>query len=366
MYVICWNIRTNNDKNIPDKLVSEAIKRSIDTTKPWVLAILENKSGGDAVGEVLRQRLSGTWSYTVPAGGGAHTSENVVLVGGGCMLKNCGIDTSWQEKFGGAFNMGYMSHVASAQEKQQTHGGSMRASTLQAGVDTARRDAPWDPSNCRNPVWIEVNDGTQNYRFGFVHSPGPREGVRWDDTKYAQAYFTCIMQSLQEYKLDGLMGDFNVYGSEPPRHDDGGLQDVSFDLGGTTFKKATNTVGDSRLDRAYLTARYALHSTASLVNGGSDASDHVGICIQVIDCEDRFDTLLAIAKAEHNFALSNSNVDPGASSSSSSVPMPSSSASSSWQHLLSHVADLHSSGGLSSSSSSSSNLGSGNAMDEGY
>lgn len=284
MKVICWNIQRNNASNIRADLISNAISQCVASHEPWLLAILENKSGGDSVGQSLCTALQGSWHTTVPAGGGAHTSENVVLVGGSCGLRNTAIDTGWQAMFGGKFNLQYFSHVAHAEAMAQQS--ITRASTHQASIATARREPPWDPSNCRNPVLVQVNDGVRDYSFGFVHSPGPQEGVSYSDYSYAQTYFSCIMESLQHHGLDGLMGDFNLYGSEPARLDGGALRDVSFDLGGTTFKKATGSVGDSRLDRAYLTSHYALHSQLNLLNGGIEASDHVGICVDLATCGD--------------------------------------------------------------------------------
>lgn len=295
MQIISWNIRKNNADNIPAERISGAVKEAIDLKKPWVLAILENTSGGDGVGGTLCGQLQGSWSRTVPAGGGTHTKENVVLVGGGCILKGHGVDTSWQAMFGGVHNLQYFSHVA--QVEHRTSQSRTRPTTNARTVETARNEAPWDPSKCRNPVLIEVNDGSRDYKFGFVHSPGPQEGVSYSNQKYAQTYFTCIMESLQHRNLDGLLGDFNIYGSEPGRLDDGKLQDVSLDLGGTTFKKATDSVGDSRLDRAYLTSRFALHSKIGLVNGGKEASDHVGVSAELLSCGDRWHALVAAASS---------------------------------------------------------------------
>ncbi len=284
MKVICWNIQKNNATNIRADLICEALKTTLKPGEPWLLAILENKSGGDSVGQTLCTGLNGSWFHTAPAGGGTHTQENVVLVGGNCDYRGHASDTSWQAMFGGAFNLQYFSHVSAVEAQAQNS--RSRATTHQATVATARRETPWEPSNCRNPVLVEINDGSRNYRFGFVHSPGPQEGVSYSDYTYAQSYFSCIMESLQHQGLDGLMGDFNIYGSEPARVDGGALQDVSFDLGGTTFKKATASVGNSRLDRAYLTSRYALHSQLGLVNGTIDASDHVGVWVDLATCGD--------------------------------------------------------------------------------
>jgi hypothetical protein len=117
MQIISWNIRKNNADNIPAERISGAVKEAIDLKKPWVLAILENTSGGDGVGGTLCGQLQGSWSRTVPAGGGTHTKENVVLVGGGCILKDHGVDTSWQAMFGGVHNLQYFSHVAQVEHR---------------------------------------------------------------------------------------------------------------------------------------------------------------------------------------------------------------------------------------------------------
>lgn len=315
MQVICWNIRKNNAKNIQVELIAAAVAKSADPRAPWLLAILENTKDGDTVGERLRTALGGQWHHVIAAGGGAHTRENVVLIGGGgCAFKIAVADTSWQAMFGGRYNLDYFSNVVHAESHASQS--STRASTTTARVTSARKERPWDPGNCRNPILVKVGANGRDYSFGFVHSPGPAEGVTYSAATYAETYFSCIMESLQSLGLDGLLGDFNMYGSEPRPDGGGTLTDVSINLGGTTFKKATDTVGDSRLDRAYLSSRFALHSAVSLVNGSSLASDHVGVYIRLQTCGECLHTLLAAIEALISTSSSSS------SSSSSSTPPP--------------------------------------------
>lgn len=288
MKVICWNIRKNNAKNIQTNLIVNAVQKALDKhpDMPWLLVILENTSGGETIGDQLQTALKGHWHMTCAAGGGAHTRENVLLVGGNCVCTNAQSHVGWQQAFDGSHLLLHTSHIMQVQNHGQTQSRQLRSGTTQGTVNTARRENPWNATNCRNPVVVDISAQHRSYRFGFVHSPGPQEGVSYSDLSYAEAYFSCIVRSLQTLGLDGLIGDFNMYGSEPVDPGTYGMTNVTSALGGTTFKRATNSIGNSKLDRAYLTSRFANHSLVELVDGGADTSDHAGIGITIVDVRD--------------------------------------------------------------------------------
>jgi hypothetical protein len=297
MQIICWNIKTNNARNIRTSLICDAVRSTTRLGEPWVVAILENKSGGEAIGQALCTELGGDWSRSCDAGGGAHTSESVVLVGGNCVFFGAEAHTGWQDLFNGEHGLGFFSHVSHAEDRTTQR--RVRPTTAQKTVQTAWNKLPWEADKCRNPILLSVAAADQVYRVGFVHSPGPQESAGFfGDRTYAESYFACILESLDTLGLDVLMGDFNMYGSEPPRIDSGDLHDIGVDTGGTTFKRVSAAVGDSRLDRVFARSEYATHSQVGLVNGGIAASDHVGLGVRLVSQGDAFRALQAVS-SEH-------------------------------------------------------------------
>jgi hypothetical protein len=280
MQIICWNIRKNNAKNIKPEAIKEAVMKKINTGAPWLFSVLENAKDGDTVGDALKTALGGTWFKVIDAGGGTHTKENVVLIGGGgCVEKKSTADTTWQKTFDANNALLFMGSVAKQEVK--TLESRLRDTTVQNSIEES-----WDASNCRNPIVVEVTTPNTSHKFGFVHSPGPQEGTTYTG-KYAKTYFETIKRSLKDQNLDGLMGDFNIYGSANIDDKDGlNTPDMKLE-GGTTYKPATGKLGDSRLDRVFLADRYCCHSTLGLIDGGSKVSDHAGVFVKLIDCKKR-------------------------------------------------------------------------------
>ena len=282
MHVICWNVRTNNEEKIRERC--DAMGRTLETAHqrplnqglgnlPWMMAILENKSGGNEAGIMLRQRMQGSWHHAAALGGGSHTRENIVLLGGNCSLISAQQFNGWQEGFRQHIQQAKLS-AQSAVQQREIHS-KLRTTTQNKSVDRFDEEDVWSPANCRNPLLVEVRSNADQrvYRFAFVHAPGPQEGATYTE-EYAKIYFREVMGSLASAGLDCLMGDFNVYGSDPHAVDS--LRRFGDTSAGTTYNGA-GTQGTSVLDRAYVARQYESHSLFGLYDGGPDISDHLGV-----------------------------------------------------------------------------------------
>jgi hypothetical protein len=285
MKVICWNIRQNTGKNIQPELIRSSLAKVVEPGEPWILAVLENKGDGIAVEDALKGALQtlvkpGTVPATkiVSAGGGRHTSENVVLIAGNCDIANAQAYHGWKDSFRKKTQSEHDEY--SSAKLESPHMARFRSSTQDVAQASLKRATPWDADKCRSPVIVDCMADGQTYKFGFVHSPGPRESPAYSqgDESYAKIYFTEIMEGLKEQDLSCLMGDFNLYGSEP-KGSLGKMVEITKDLGGTTFARIAATLGDSRLDRGYASPRFCNNSSAELVDGSPAVSDHAGVCI---------------------------------------------------------------------------------------
>ena len=308
MQIICWNIQTNNAKNIQPAKIADAVNQKIDKGEPWLLAILENKSDAKDVASQIRAApaLNGEWVEVVDAGGESHTKEYVLLIGGGgCICKSAKTDEGWKKLFDKTISDNHNQMIGKQKEKYDD-GRKFRQSTIEKGEASVLNVIPWESSKCRNPVVVEVGTGVTTHKFGFVHSPGPRE-KQVAAGPYAHIYFESVFKSLDVEGLDGLMGDFNIYGSEPIDFKDYSLGPPDQKTKGTTFKKSLDTLGDSRLDRVYLKSQYACHSKLALVESTKDVSDHAGLRVELIDCKTRCKKMDAKMIAQEAISSDNNN-----------------------------------------------------------
>lgn len=318
MLIISWNVKTNNAGNFGDRYnpmcqaIYDQYGEQINSGAPWVLAVLENKSGGTDIGNNLCARLGGQWSFAPSLGGGAHTTENVILIGGNCAVTAHGANTDWKNIFNTRLQTSHASAIAQVHDKFANGARSMRASTQMKSIATVENDNPWVADNCRNPYLIEIAASTGTFRLGFVHSPGPQEKVSYHDDSYASLYFESILTALKDRSLNCLIGDFNIYGSEPVDPTKYGLYPVGKNMGGTTFD-GEGGVGNSRLDRAYVASGHALHSPTALLNGSNVVSDHLGLGVSL--------QTLKTAQDSSGIQFNNAPNSPSSSSASSDDAM---------------------------------------------
>lgn len=239
LQVYCWNIQTNSKKTMVDQghaqQIANAFRDSQRNThgfkvdSPWVLAILENKSGGDEVGHALQTKLGGKWFRVVDLGGSNHARENIVLIGGG----GCEVHdepkafTGWQGSFGAVQNGAKDANVIAAHNAPQNSPYSLRETSFAKRLATAQNQEIKLPEDCRNPAIVKVRAGNEFFKLGFLHAPGPSQkchpDVRIPDTRQpkplAMLYAETVMAAINHENLDALLGDFNLYepGPKPQR-----------------------------------------------------------------------------------------------------------------------------------------------------
>lgn len=291
MLVITWNVRKHNAERFQKELMVNAVKKQIRLGEPWVLALLENVADGDEIGRTLVNELGGTHSLSISAGGNRNTAENVVIICGNCDSLTAEKYSGWEAEFNS--RGGEIRDQAISMAKDKGADGarySLRDNTVSKGVVQAQNAPQWGSENCRSPVIAQVKAGNQQYKLCFIHSPGPQACSTLSKEKYAMRYFSSVMTKLQHEGVDGVFGDFNIYGAiDSTAHEF--VADVSVEAGGTTFSKlgALDTPGKSRLDRAFISRQYAGTSQAWAVNGTATLSDHLGLAVtleKLTDAED--------------------------------------------------------------------------------
>lgn len=336
MQVVCWNInvRKNNPDDFPYKEVCDALKPLIDVTEAWLLVVLENKSRGSALADELAMRLKATLGGQLNvgcashlAGGGPHTTENMLFVGAGCeVAARC--HHKWRAPFEEILDEAKKEYRRGALDLRERYRIKSRASTrikTHKSIDEIRL---WKASNCRDPIVASIDDSAgENWEIAFVHAPGPQESPAALRLIYSELYFQTIMASMSEHEisLDGVFGDFNLYGRVPKRQIFPGMVDLALHKlqpapvqappppqfqalqppqmigqptqqaqavqqapaiaalrpSGTTFKRSTGEVGTSRLDRIYVQETLADNARFGIVNGTDAASDHVGLFARI-------------------------------------------------------------------------------------
>lgn len=285
--LICWNMQKINKGNAEAKasLMLSAIEKAkgFDINKPWALAILECKGDGKTVGEAIRFKLKGAASCSIDAEGGAHTKEHVVLIwGGGCKPSGGVAHTDWQTHFDTKLSTTKTSFDLAQSLNRHSPRDAVVASSS-ASKNQALDDV-WSAENCRNPVLVQFTAGADSIKVAFVHSPGPSaKHALGKNAEYAKTFFSSISRSLAEAGIDIVMGDFNIYSEEDLEPDpawDLTLLENSLAGPGTTYKSSGER-SSSQLDRVFMSSEFVFGSNVSLLDGKIEASDHLGVFVDV-------------------------------------------------------------------------------------
>ena len=286
MNLICWNLRKNNLKTIADFAGRIALELYPVTQNSFVLFILENIADAEEIGALIGKEIAELtrrdvyfWAHSV-GGDPAHLENIICLHSADITCANARQFVAWQGRFDDRREDivdGYLTETLENYERNREsrpeRPAAAAASWVMMKTGSSQSVKLTESRWLRSPLYVELRRGTELMRVLALHAPGPGDSAAPRTDKFAEVYFTAVIESVISTSPHVLIGDFNLRAQ---------LSHSPFtDVGFTNPQKTSYGKSSSRWDRIYTSG---ISGEFGLVGPAEEPqyTDHKGVALKNI------------------------------------------------------------------------------------